>query len=183
MEAAIIISVLLSFVEQLMTTGALETDPSSTTSDSETNQEIDGNSESKDVQIRRLLKRMRLQIWAGALAGFLLALAIGAAFIAVVSLGSYPLQRESLTASFTPPSTTFGPRPRRYGKGPFLWLPHSSSSSWAPHSSRWTSLESSGVSSLRLRSTKARLQCRARERGIRRLEVNAGRYSCSLSSL
>lgn len=33
----------------------------------------------------KLLKRMRLQIWAGTLAGFFLALCIGAAFIAVVS--------------------------------------------------------------------------------------------------
>jgi high-affinity iron transporter len=33
----------------------------------------------------KLLRRMRIQIWAGTLVGFFLALCIGAAFIAVVS--------------------------------------------------------------------------------------------------
>jgi high-affinity iron transporter len=33
----------------------------------------------------RLIRRMRIQIWAGTIIGFIIALAIGAAFIAVVS--------------------------------------------------------------------------------------------------
>jgi len=36
----------------------------------------------------KLLRRMRIQIWAGTLTGFFLALCIGAAFIAVVSIYS-----------------------------------------------------------------------------------------------
>lgn len=85
MEAAIIISVLLSFVEQLMTTGSLEVNPSSNDVGDDASQENQRNSEDREIQIKKLLKRMRIQIWAGALTGFLLALAIGAAFIAVVS--------------------------------------------------------------------------------------------------
>jgi high-affinity iron transporter len=41
--------------------------------------------ESDKKSTAKILKRMRLQIWAGTLAGFVLALIIGAAFIAVVS--------------------------------------------------------------------------------------------------
>jgi len=40
------------------------------------------------VKIRKLIRRMRLQIWAGTISGFIVALAIGAAFIAVVSFFS-----------------------------------------------------------------------------------------------
>lgn len=67
-EAAIIIGVLLSFVQQLMTSGQFESD---------------NGDEARAAGVKKLLKRMRVQIWAGALAGFLVALAIGAAFIAV----------------------------------------------------------------------------------------------------
>lgn len=84
MEAAIIISVLLSFVEQLMTTGSLDSTPSSQNHEGEQSQENEREYDDKEMQIKKLLKRMRIQIWAGALGGFLLALAIGAAFIAVV---------------------------------------------------------------------------------------------------
>lgn len=76
---------LLSFVEQLMTTGTLETSSASSDGNGEANQRDESSPADKEIQVRKLLKRMRLQIWAGALAGFLLALAIGAAFIAVVS--------------------------------------------------------------------------------------------------
>ena len=69
-----------------MTTGSLDANPSSTDEGDDTSQANQRNSEDREMQIRKLLKRMRIQIWAGALAGFLLALAIGAAFIAVVSL-------------------------------------------------------------------------------------------------
>ncbi|WWC59749.1 uncharacterized protein I303_102311 [Kwoniella dejecticola CBS 10117] len=75
-EAAIIVSVLLSFVEQLMLTGKLSSSIPSID---------DVNAGPDDITNRRrnLIKRMRIQIWAGTATGFLLALAIGAAFIAV----------------------------------------------------------------------------------------------------
>lgn len=79
MEAAIIIGVLLSFVQQLMTSGQLEVDTGDAAADNH-----------RSTQVQKLLKRMRIQIWAGALTGFLVALAIGAAFIAVVSLFPTP---------------------------------------------------------------------------------------------
>jgi high-affinity iron transporter len=84
-EAAIIVGVLLSFVEQLMTTGrrSQPTDSQeSTQADLQHGATVD---EEERKRIAKLLKRMRLQIWAGTLAGFFLALCIGAAFIAVVS--------------------------------------------------------------------------------------------------
>ena len=46
-----------------------------------TDQEKD---EGNKLKVRALLKRMRIQIWAGTITGFVIALAIGAAFIAVV---------------------------------------------------------------------------------------------------
>lgn len=68
-----------------MTTGQLESSTAPSSSD-EAATETDSPSESKrETEIRKVLKRMRLQIWAGALGGFCLALVIGAAFIAVVS--------------------------------------------------------------------------------------------------
>lgn len=85
-EAGIIISVLLSFVEQLMTTGkAVGTDSTSSQLDSHHVLENDQSSgeNSKVEQTRKLVRRMRWQIWAGTIAGFIIALAIGAAFIAV----------------------------------------------------------------------------------------------------
>lgn len=39
----------------------------------------------RQTQTQKLVRRMRLQIWAGTISGFIIALAIGAAFIAVVS--------------------------------------------------------------------------------------------------
>lgn len=39
----------------------------------------------ENLRLKKLVRRMRIQVWAGAGAGFLIALAIGAAFIAVVS--------------------------------------------------------------------------------------------------
>jgi len=41
--------------------------------------------EANRLRIRILIKRMRIQIWAGTITGFVVALAIGGAFIAVVS--------------------------------------------------------------------------------------------------
>lgn len=37
-------------------------------------------------RVQRLIRRMRIQIWAGTISGFVIALSIGAAFIAVVSV-------------------------------------------------------------------------------------------------
>lgn len=116
-EAAIIVSVLLSFVEQLMLTGRLASSTSvadrpeadsdadlSTTRDShdasaeytETNpllRRSAANTSSRnpsdgidaDERTRRLIARMKIQVWAGTGVGLLIATAIGAAFIAVVS--------------------------------------------------------------------------------------------------
>jgi high-affinity iron transporter len=87
-EAAIIVSVLLSFVEQLMTSGRITSsarDNSLSPSGSGTNSVDDSPGETDDLKTRQvLIKRMRTQIWAGALIGFAIALCIGAAFIAVV---------------------------------------------------------------------------------------------------
>ena len=96
-EAAIIVSVLLSFVEQLMTTGRLD---SSTASPhhAESSTLIDGplaqstlqeKDEQAQLRIKALLKRMRIQIWAGTIAGFIVALSIGGAFIAVVRVSKF----------------------------------------------------------------------------------------------
>ena len=40
-----------------------------------------------DVRVKQIIRRMRIHIWAGTLIGFAIALAIGAAFIAVVRCG------------------------------------------------------------------------------------------------
>ncbi len=83
-------SVLLSFVEQLMTSGRLNV-----ASDTTTTTLVDGNlstpihedagSADDIARVKRIVRRMRMQIWAGAFSGFIVALSIGAAFIAVVS--------------------------------------------------------------------------------------------------
>ncbi|RSH80077.1 high-affinity iron permease [Saitozyma podzolica] len=113
-EAAIIVSVLLSFVEQLMLTGRLSSSSAPSKNGGETNDLLDDSTtsarpaalaqpgsssssrqhavghenESADDEetsrrVQRLVRRMRIQIWAGAIIGFVIALAIGAAFIAV----------------------------------------------------------------------------------------------------
>ncbi|KAM0788269.1 hypothetical protein ACM66B_001418 [Microbotryomycetes sp. NB124-2] len=67
-EAAIIVAVLLGLVESLVDKPAGD----------------DSTAVEKDPEVKRkLVRRMRLQIWAGALTGLLIALCIGAAFIAV----------------------------------------------------------------------------------------------------
>lgn len=86
LEAAIIISVLLGFAEQLVhEDSARQTEVLPIVSD-----EKEGSSPSPErpneddaVQRRRLVRRMRIQILVGAAIGFFVALAIGAAFIAV----------------------------------------------------------------------------------------------------
>ncbi|WVQ82537.1 hypothetical protein IAT38_004666 [Cryptococcus sp. DSM 104549] len=90
-EAAIIVSVLLSFVEQLMLTGSLSTDDKKETPTEISNSDHGGEGEGSiasgqltDKERRaKLIKRMRIQIWAGTAVGFVIALCIGAAFIAV----------------------------------------------------------------------------------------------------
>jgi high-affinity iron transporter len=106
-EAAIIVSVLLSFVEQLMTTGRLAT--ATDTNSNHGNADItDGDRDreynetnpllQRDVRaetgplegveaeerMKRLISRMKIQIWAGMGSGLLIATGIGAAFIAIV---------------------------------------------------------------------------------------------------
>ncbi|ORY28144.1 iron permease FTR1/Fip1/EfeU [Naematelia encephala] len=84
-EAAIIVSVLLSFVEQLMTTGRLSVDDATQEDTSTALDTTDSNAQLDEKRTRtaQLIRRMRIQIWAGTIAGFIIALAIGAAFIAV----------------------------------------------------------------------------------------------------
>ncbi|EJD54574.1 iron permease FTR1 [Auricularia subglabra TFB-10046 SS5] len=77
LEAAIILSVLLGIVDQLIYKNAVAA-PGSATAAS------DGDVEALPPGWeKRLVRKLRIQIFAGALAGFLIALAIGAAFIAV----------------------------------------------------------------------------------------------------
>ena len=85
-EAAIIVSVLLSFVEQLMLTGHITESTRNTDSPNGSSQhEASPDQEQADLDNRKtIIKRMRIQIWAGTIAGFLVAVCIGAAFIAVV---------------------------------------------------------------------------------------------------
>ncbi|BEI80659.1 hypothetical protein CcaverHIS002_0111880 [Cutaneotrichosporon cavernicola] len=75
-EASIIISVLLSFVEQLMQSGRLSPNE-------RVDQAVGPDDGPHNEKVKRILKRMRYQIWAGTFAGFFIALSIGAAFIAV----------------------------------------------------------------------------------------------------
>ena len=90
-EAAIIVSVLLSFVEQLMITGNIAAPrPADSPAASSNGENVA--SEKDDLDTRKtIIRRMRIQIWAGTLSGFFIALCIGAAFIAVVCAGAgYP---------------------------------------------------------------------------------------------
>jgi len=107
-EGAIIVSVLLSFVEQLMTTGKLST---ASSINNQTHEEIGSNRDQEysetnpllrrdevrsesgplesveaEERLKRLVQRMKIQIWAGMGVGMLIASGIGAAFIAVVRL-------------------------------------------------------------------------------------------------
>jgi high-affinity iron transporter len=107
-EGAIIVSVLLSFVEQLMTTGKLSTASSiSNTNGSHAELDADRDREYSETnpllrrdevrnetgplagpeaeeRMQKLVSRMKIQIWAGMGVGMLIASGIGAAFIAVV---------------------------------------------------------------------------------------------------
>ncbi|KAG6841149.1 hypothetical protein C0991_001426 [Blastosporella zonata] len=87
LEAAIIISVLLGLVEQIVY-GDPVGSPAATLVASDGTQEkndTDAASDPEDdlAHRRRLVRRLRIQISVGSACGFLLALAIGAAFIAV----------------------------------------------------------------------------------------------------
>jgi high-affinity iron transporter len=75
-EAGIIVSILLSFVEQLVNAGG----DSATTTESSALEKTDGE---EHLTKKQLLSKLRKQIWLGAGVGFFIALAIGAAFIGV----------------------------------------------------------------------------------------------------
>lgn len=77
-EAAIIISVLLSLVENLVDRGSTSPDGTVVGEDIK-----DDGEETRGARRKRLIRRMRIQIWAGAGVGLFIALCIGAAFIAV----------------------------------------------------------------------------------------------------
>jgi high-affinity iron transporter len=81
LEAAIIVSVLLGLAEQIVSR-----DPTFVTNTQGLAEEDAANGETgvdDSVQRRRLLRRMRIQIFLGAGIGFFIALSIGAGFIAV----------------------------------------------------------------------------------------------------
>ncbi|KIR38829.1 high-affinity iron permease CaFTR1 [Cryptococcus deuterogattii 99/473] len=94
-EAAIIVSVLLSFVEQLMLTGRPTQDESDPNIENSANNEVrvdaegGANFETDKERRAKLVRRMRIQIWAGTGAGFFISLCIGAAFIAVLWEGVF----------------------------------------------------------------------------------------------
>lgn len=85
LEAAIIVSVLLGLAEQIVHEDASKSRETSTlVSEAESKEESDHNENVDDlVHRRRLVRKMRIQIFAGAALGLFIALAIGAAFIAV----------------------------------------------------------------------------------------------------
>ncbi|KAH9941127.1 iron permease FTR1 [Epithele typhae] len=90
LEAAIIISVLLGLVEQIVHQDPSLITPSASApapvEDPEKRSGVDsasGSSEEPQVDTRALLRKMRIYIFSGAFLGLFLALAIGAAFIAV----------------------------------------------------------------------------------------------------
>ncbi|KAF5349294.1 hypothetical protein D9756_009367 [Leucocoprinus leucothites] len=96
LEAAIIVSVLLGLVEQLVYDENKETPPATSITGNEGSDTDSKNGsnvrsgttsglveDSTGIQRRRLLRKMRIQIFIGAAIGLFIALAIGAAFIAV----------------------------------------------------------------------------------------------------
>nr|ABE60665.1 Ftr1 protein [Phanerodontia chrysosporium] len=94
LEAAIIVSVLCSLVEQIATddkplsqattvAGALQDKPESPAADALADQPELESPEDALVRQRRFIRRMRWQIFLGSFLGLLIALAVGAAFIAV----------------------------------------------------------------------------------------------------
>lgn len=87
LEAAIIVSVLLGLVEQIVTEDSnrrLGTSSPSTNSDEKRDPNSpDPDSEEEKQRRHRLVKKLRWQIFLGSAVGFIIALAIGAAFIAV----------------------------------------------------------------------------------------------------
>lgn len=95
-EAGIIVSVLLSFVDQLMTSAgpAGSSVPQASPSDRESTAllqpisgdvQIEGEDGHEERQHRvAIARRMKFQIWAGTLSGLAVSIAIGAAFIAIV---------------------------------------------------------------------------------------------------
>jgi high-affinity iron transporter len=68
-----------------MTTGSLANQDDRSEAAIPTLERGDTKDEEDSKRKDQILRRMRIQIWAGTLAGFFLALVIGAAFIAVVS--------------------------------------------------------------------------------------------------
>lgn len=88
LEAAIIVSVLLGLVEQLVFKDSLSPAPEGSDTDSKSASPPQsrlgtGLVEDDTVLRRRLLRKMRIQIFVGSAIGLLIALSIGAAFIAV----------------------------------------------------------------------------------------------------
>ncbi|KAJ3572927.1 hypothetical protein NP233_g2756 [Leucocoprinus birnbaumii] len=95
LEAAIIVSVLLGMVEQLVYGDGKATPPSTSLAGNEgtdtdganglntQTRSFSGLVEDNTIQRRKLLRRMRIQIFIGSAIGLFIALAIGAAFIAV----------------------------------------------------------------------------------------------------
>ncbi|KAF7291854.1 Iron permease FTR1 [Mycena indigotica] len=86
LEASIIVSVLLGLAEQIVYEGPgrlANTAPSHASSDDSKEEVTTNDPEDDPAQRRAIIRKLRIQIFAGAALGLLLALAIGAAFIAV----------------------------------------------------------------------------------------------------
>ncbi|KAH9958045.1 Ftr1 protein [Russula dissimulans] len=89
LEAGLIVAVLLGLVEQIVHSGLHSVEGQSTSLE-ENNKKDGGNistrepsSDESDVRNRRLIRKMRFQIFLGSALGFLIAVAIGATFIAI----------------------------------------------------------------------------------------------------
>ena len=94
LEASIIISVLLSLVENLF-------DRSNSAQSTIVEGEQADDAETPAQRKHRLVRRMKMQIWAGAGTGLLIAFCIGAAFIAVVSLPFASKMKRLLIPTFS----------------------------------------------------------------------------------
>ncbi|KDQ13780.1 hypothetical protein BOTBODRAFT_160045 [Botryobasidium botryosum FD-172 SS1] len=84
-EAGIIVSILLTFVHQLVTVTDEASEDAEVSKKSEDRAASEGveTLEDRPLTNAQLLRKLKIQVWAGTLSGFFIALAIGAAFIGV----------------------------------------------------------------------------------------------------
>ena len=146
LEAAIIISVLLGLVEQIVSEDQQRKSAASPLAAVDDKDGSPGdttspnlNSEEEKQRFRRLVKRMRWQIFAGSATGLFIALAIGAAFIAVWFTKASDLwsKSEALWEGTFVFLNLSLPLTSRFSQESLNWLPQSLSSSWVLPCSRW----------------------------------------------